>query len=242
MPFTRQQLDAEWEIVRKSPAAATALTRWRTDERLAAFEDPQEILAATAIGVDPDHSEVILRALAEQAVRCPVAARTLLQALLPGICAAARRARFHLGEDALAHATAEACVRIVGGVPARRPGRVAANVIMDVRAALMNSPGEPRNEMLVCESDVILESQPAPTPNDAPADHVIDLVTAAHEAGVISHHAARVIVATRAYGFAIEEVARSTGRAACGLRQLRRRAEAAIRHWVFESDFQCEYA
>lgn len=75
-----------------------------------------------------------------------------------------------------------------------------------------------------------------------PSEEVIDVVTAANDAGVITKRAAELIVATRAYGFRIEEVAQRTGRSACGLRQLRRRSEARLLEWVPRSGYVCEFA
>ncbi len=229
--LTQQRLDADWHAFCSRPSTRRSVHSWRSDHRLAGFTSPAEIIEATRMGCAPEESEQILRALAERAPTDPAAARTLLQALLPGLRAAARRFQHRIGEEAMAIVMSEAAVRIAAGVPARRPGRVAANVVMDAKAALLRTLNEPQFEPEQ-------HDQPAEDRTSA-SEEVVNLVSDARDAGIVSERAAALIIITRAHGYAIEEVARASGIAACGLRQLRRRSEARIREWVPRSEQWC---
>lgn len=232
--LTQQRLDADWHAFCSRPSTRRSVHVWRSDARLAAFASPSEIIDATRMGSRPEDSEEILRALAERAPSDPAAARTLLQALLPGLRAAARRFQHRIGDEALAIALGEAAVRISAGVPARRPGRVAANVVMDAKAALLHALNAPQFEPEPPEQAAVEQA--------TASDEVVQLVSEAREAGIVSERAAALIIITRAHGYAIEEVAQASGVAACGLRQLRRRSEARIQQWVPSTELWCASA
>lgn len=231
MALTQQRLDADWIIFCDRASTRQSVCAWKADHRLAAFENPRDVIVATQRGRDADRSELILRALAERAPGDTVAARTLLQVLLPGLRTVARKFQYRIGDDALAIAVGEAAIRISGGVPARRPGRVAANVVMDARAALIRAVNGPCFEPELEDAEAIEQVHAS--------QEVIDLVVEARDAGIISQRAAALIITTRAHGFAIEEVARAKGVAACGLRQVRRRGEARLREWVPTQEQWC---
>jgi len=85
-----QELDREWAELATSPRARRALIRWpNTNPDLAGNHDLAEVLASRR---DPAKSEPVLRALASLAPHDDIAARTLLQAMVPGIVRLATRA------------------------------------------------------------------------------------------------------------------------------------------------------
>ena len=74
----------------------------------------------------------MLRALAARCRNDPIALRTLLQALMPGLVQLACRVE-QGGEDVAGELVSLAWCRLATGAYDRRPGQVAANVLLDVR-------------------------------------------------------------------------------------------------------------
>ena len=132
MPMARATtaaLDDEWRTVATSSAAHAALERWRAEEPLLA--DIADLDAVLALRRHADASRRVLSFLARQAPTDPLAARTLLQALLPGLVHIATVTASD-DRDAVEEFVALAWERI-RTYPPTRPGSVAANVICDVR-------------------------------------------------------------------------------------------------------------
>ena len=78
-----RELDREWAELATSPRARRALMRWvNTKPDLAGNHDLVDVLAARR---DPARSGPVLKALASLAADDDIAARTLLQAVLPGL-------------------------------------------------------------------------------------------------------------------------------------------------------------
>jgi hypothetical protein len=118
-----QELDREWAELAPSPRARRALIRWlNTNPDLAGTRD----LAEVAIRRDPAKSEPVLRALASLAPQDDIAARTLLQAMVPGIVRLATRAG-NDDEAAIDELVSLAWERI-RTYPSGRKGSVAANI------------------------------------------------------------------------------------------------------------------
>ncbi|HYZ98395.1 MAG TPA: hypothetical protein VE575_06565 [Acidimicrobiales bacterium] len=129
MSYVLANLDSEWRHVARCGAGRRALQRWAAvHPALRGARDPGELLErrrASAAG------PAILAALAQLAPGDELAARTLLQALLPGLV---RLARTTAGDDpdAIDEVVSLAWERI-RTYPPDRPGPVAANVVLDVR-------------------------------------------------------------------------------------------------------------
>jgi hypothetical protein len=78
-----QLLDAEWPRIATSPQARRALIRWANDhEALAGMRDLHDVLRCRR---DPQVANEVHQALARSAATDQLAARTLLQILLPGL-------------------------------------------------------------------------------------------------------------------------------------------------------------
>ena len=123
-----QALNKEWSVIADSPAARRALVRWSGAQPvLALATNLDDVLA---LGHRADDGPEVRRALASLAPSDQLAARTLLQALLGGLCNLAR----NVGRDANAvdEIVSLAWERI-RTYPTHRPGSVSGNVLLDVR-------------------------------------------------------------------------------------------------------------
>ncbi|KAA0235953.1 MAG: hypothetical protein EDR02_02010 [Actinobacteria bacterium] len=123
-----QSLNDEWSAIAGSPAARRALMRWTsTYAVLGPADDLDDVIT---LGFRPHEGPEVRRALATLAPSDEVAARTLLQALLGGLCNLAQR----IGRDAdaiddVVHLAWER----IRTYPAHRRGSVSGNVLLDVR-------------------------------------------------------------------------------------------------------------
>lgn len=123
-----QSVNQEWPTIVGSPAARRALMRWSAMYPvLLAASDLDEVID---LGYRPDVGPGVRRALAILAPTDELAARTLLQELLGGLVNLARR----IGRD---HEAVDDIVSLawerIRTYPARRPGSVSGNVLLDVR-------------------------------------------------------------------------------------------------------------
>jgi hypothetical protein len=122
-------LDAEWTRIASTPAARRAVAAWgATQPALRGLVDLDDVLERRR---DRRHERAVLAALAALAASDPLAARTLLQALLPGIVRLAITAGYD-DRDASAEMVALAWERI-RTYPSARAGSVAGNVLLDVK-------------------------------------------------------------------------------------------------------------
>jgi hypothetical protein len=124
------ELDAEWEEFVRSPAATEASERWRRTH--AVLSDLNGVTDVLALRRDERRADDVLRALAERAPTDPVAARTILQSILPGLV---RIACWYADDDP--ETTASDVIAIawerICSYPAHRTGDVAPNLLFDVR-------------------------------------------------------------------------------------------------------------
>ena len=203
MNRTLAALDREWAELSGSPASIEALERWSRSEPVltglpslsAILEERQSVTAA---------APALLAALARLAPDDELAARTLLQALVPGLLTLATTA---CTDDPLAfdEMVSLAWERI-RTYPRNPPGPVAASVIWAVRKRYREhwalehpSPGGP-------------EAVPADV--EPSAEHIVlgrsavDDLVAAHRDGVISVAALTLILRTRVDEVPLEVAAR----------------------------------
>lgn len=124
-----EQLDREWVELARSSRGRRALTRWA--QRHPALQGIGDLDALLEARRDPTRAPALLAALAVLAPDDQLAARTLLQALVPGLIRLARST----GNDdpaALVELVSIAWERI-RTYPQTRNGSVAANVLLDTR-------------------------------------------------------------------------------------------------------------
>ncbi len=216
-------LDREWERLNLSADGRRAVRRWaEQEESLAGLGCLDDILERR---LDERLARPVLAALARLAPANPLAARTLLKAVLPGLVRMA--ADEHFGDrDALDHLVALAWERIIT-YPSTRPGSVAANVLLDVRKRYRRD----RAPFGVALETVGPGAEPTEdSVEDAAIGRVVlDQVIAAQRRGVISDAALALILRTRIGGEYLHEVASGGGATVHALNQRRWRAERQLR-------------
>ena len=126
-------LDTEWELLGSSRPAREAVRRWRNDPPLGRFPNLEDLIGVVRGADDAEAIDQILVALVRRAPDDDVAARTLLQAILPGLFNVARRiGHGRIDDDLESDVVAEAMSRIRTYPLARRPRAIAANITWDV--------------------------------------------------------------------------------------------------------------
>jgi hypothetical protein len=218
-----QVLDAQWPMVATSPEGRRALIRWaREHEALAGMHDLHDVLGCRR---DPGVANEVHQVLVRHAPDDQLAARTLLQILLPGLV----RLVGTVGRDdpdAPDELVAMAWERI-STYPTSRPGSVAANVVLDVRKRYVKLRRPDRGASL----HLLRE---APCAASLPEDQVLaamqlDEILDARRRGIVSPVAFDAIVRTRLGGESLAAVAADGGFTTAVMCQRRWRAEQRLR-------------
>lgn len=220
-------LEKEWRNVESSPASSRQLRRWANEDAdLAPFATLAELKAAVEDrSTSAAARDAILLAVVRRAATEDLAARTLLQLLLPGCKAMVARFRWTDDIDEVAAAVVAATYDRIRTYPVeRRPGRVAANVLLDVKQRFWRSPVRIPT---VCLEEVC-HSMPAAEPEPHAAAELLDLLHWAVEAGHVSAEDARLIAATRVAGETVEEMCSRDGDKPQTVRRRRHRAEQRL--------------
>lgn len=224
MNRTLTQLDREWRELCRSSDSRDALERWGRDEPALAGSPSLDAILIERRD-DADAAPAILAALARLAVKDELAARTLLQALVPGLV---KMASTCCSDDpaALDELLSLAWQRI-RTYPTSRPGPVAANVIMDVRKRYRE------HRAIEAPHDSWPEMPPAgvePSAEDVVLGRcAIDEVISAERDGVIDGVALGLILRTRVDGIPLEVVATEQQSTARQANCIRWRAERRLR-------------
>ena len=190
MNRTLAKLDREWAELDRSPATTQALERWGMMEpALAGLRSLAGVLRERRSPRGPE----VLSALARLAGDDELAARALLQAVVPGLL---KLASTTCADDPLAfdEFVSLAWERI-RTYPTSRPGSVAANVIWDVRKRYREHRAIEDPQSL----DFALGGDPAvPSAEEIVLGRTaIDDVVAAHRGGLIGSVALTLILRTR---------------------------------------------
>jgi hypothetical protein len=213
-------LEGEWAQLAGDQHAAGALHAACGAAGGAATLDQLERYVRAASPGDADRVLVILVAGAIGGE--VLAARVLLQLLLPGARRLARRWWILGDPDERAAATVAAVYQRIRCYPLeRRPGRVAANVLMD--AAL-----ELRRAAQAMRPTTQLPDQRHVPPQDHPALELVEVLVDAVDDGVITAADAELIAASRIAGVGLADLAARRGRHLRTLQYRRRRAEQAL--------------
>lgn len=217
-------LDREWSELATSPNARRSIIRWaHRHDSLAGLSNLQEVLDRRR---DQALAPAVLKALAAMAPSDDLAARCLLQALIPGlVCLAARS-----GNDdptALDEMVSLAWERI-RTYPTTRHGSVAANVLLDVRKRyrahrLIDAPAGS-----FPHDDDAADSRPGPD-DEVLGRLLLEDLAAAQRDGLVSAPALELIVRTRVIGESLAEVAATEAVEPQVLCQRRWRAERRLR-------------
>lgn len=226
MPRTTRALDQEWRHdYAHSTDGIRALEKWAaTEPALQGIADLDELLEART---DPDRADDILAALARHAPGDPVAARTLLQAMLPGLVALALRT-FRRDRGAFEEIVGLAWLRICH-YPPTRCGSVAGNVMLDVRKDYVAQRKAAAPELEVLRADPASgESAPSAEEVALAASIFEDLVDATQR-GVIDARDLDVVVRTRTGQATLREVGADYGTTGRYAKCIRWRAERRLR-------------
>jgi hypothetical protein len=93
-PNLYRMLEVEWDQIARSSVARAACARWASDDAvLEGIASPAEVVACCQARVDGTDAAAVLAAVLRHAATDDWAARTVLQAVLPGLAALSRRAR-----------------------------------------------------------------------------------------------------------------------------------------------------
>ena len=223
-------LDREWATLSSSWTGTRALAAWSEDPTLQGFAGLPEVIAQLHRRGRPEEADDILHALLRRAPEDEVAARTVLQAMMPGLKSLMSAYRLTGDSEEVATAVIEAAYERIRRYPCdRRPTKVAANLIWDTRQTLWRAaqreaarlaPLEPITEEMADELPAIV--------GPSPTEELVDLVTEAVRRGRLSRPGARLVLLTRVADVSAEELAAESGTKAQTVRQLRRRAEATL--------------
>lgn len=212
-------LDEEWRRYVRGREAVAALARWRcVDPVFCSVGNLDELLGWRFRDeqAGPDVVSLLVRFADED----PVAARVVLQAMLPGLVRLASRC----GEgdpDAGGHILALAWERIRARGAA---GRVtsAGSIVLDVRKRLL---AERQALPVVASGSLVAPS----TEDEVLSRLLVDAIAEEERAGTISVGSTELLVRTRVEGFRIGDVAALRGVSDHSLLQRRARAERRLR-------------
>lgn len=224
-------LDAEWKYLVTSPDANRALIRWGPDTALEGFADLDAVIEEIQRRGRPAESDRILLALLRRAPGDPVAARTVLQAVMPGLKSLMAAYQLTGQPEEVSTAVIEAAFERIRSYPCdRRPSRVAANLLHDTRQSLWRAARKECRLRLVTVplTEAALETAARELSEPSPTDELVGLVAEGVRLGYVAPSGARVILLTRVLDVSIEELAGDTGAKSKTIRKRRDRAEAAL--------------
>ena len=129
-------LDRDWALMVHSRHARTALARWQHEPAFAGFADLDDLIGVLRDPAVPAGTkDTVLAGLARLAPADDVAARTLLQAIVPGLVNVAKRLRA-FGAERQAELVGEAFALVRTYPIERRPRAIAANLVWDTFSRL----------------------------------------------------------------------------------------------------------
>ena len=218
-------LEAEWTRLEASASASRTLRRWSSEDEgldgLTTLAELRETVQDRS--TSPVLRDGILLALVRRAATDDLAARTLLQQLLPGCKALVGRFAWSGDlEEIAAAVVAETFARIRTYPVERRPGRVAANILLDVKQRLFwRTPATVPTVSLEEVSHAI----PAVEAEQNAAFELLDLLHWAVAQGHLSVGDAHLVADTRVAGTSVERLCERTADKQQTVRRRRQRAE-----------------
>jgi hypothetical protein len=223
-------LDDEWRRLRRDRAAARRLQT--VCDVAGGSRVLADVEAYVRAATPPDADRVLLALVARAIERDGLAARVLLQLLLPGTRALARR-WWALGDaDERAAAAVTAVYHRICHYPlARRPGRVAANILMNAAHELRRAV--PRVISVPAADPAALAPRRRQTAAVAPADlhpaaELGELLHDAVAAGIVERSDAELIARSRIAGDRMADIAHHRGLRPRTVWDRRQRAEGAL--------------
>jgi DNA-directed RNA polymerase specialized sigma24 family protein len=226
-PVPLRLLEQEWPSLANG-ALRPALARWRqTEPAFRRIGNPAALLHALDTAGDWKAKDELLLALVRVARRDPLAARVVLQTLLPGLKRAAGRLLFDAAErEEVWELLLAGCWEQIRTYPLeRRPRRVAANILLDtVHRTLAERSRNRRQQMELTDADEPVATGGHGADVEAPLRRAV-------VAGAISEAEAELILTTRVDGQSLAQLAEECGLGYQAL--LMRRIRAEKRLWLF---------
>lgn len=215
-PFPWAALHAEWDTIaarRAQPA------RWTSLPGLAGYRSPAEVVAAINRPGDPDRSHQLLTDLLVTAGGDPLAARAVLQAVLPGVRAAVGRRWRHArsagpwtGPDEIAADGISAAWDAIATRAGHRVDRPAAAIVRHVEDRLRQDHRRwwrhTSRTAALPDHDAGGHPHGTATAPTADAADPTAFITDALRAGHIDRSQAAVLVATGVLGYSVADAAR----------------------------------
>ncbi|MBW3613924.1 MAG: hypothetical protein KY439_01255 [Actinobacteria bacterium] len=206
-----------------------------TEPPLAGYADPVEVVERCQRRGDQEGSNALLAAVLRQADGDPIAVRTVLMAVLPGLAALSARYRWLVGGDLGAWSGVDqldqeivtsALERItaMAGATHRWP---ASTIVGSVRENLRQTERRERRRRTAVVPLAAAATREAVTEPSA-AEAFASVVVDAARRGSLSPERAAVVYATRVLGHSPEEFARASGRDVRAVRAQRARAERVL--------------
>lgn len=223
-------LDRDWRRELESPVLRCRFAAWRDAEQaLSPFRDPGALLHFLRGPGAAADKDAALRALLMRAQSEPLAGRVVLEAMLPGLKKLAGRLLIDARDREELWSVLLACAweRICAYPVARRPRRIAANLLLDCLRGTLAALAQVRRDpvALACKLPRELVAVPA-------EDGVDDLLDGAVAAGAVSRDEAELILATRTDDVSLRAFAETEGTSFAMVRQRRSRAERRLRFFL----------
>jgi DNA-directed RNA polymerase specialized sigma24 family protein len=229
----RQFLDLlgdEWTELSRSDTAVRALAGW-ADPSLEGFTDLAEVVTAIQRRGRPEESDRLLLALLSRSGTDNLAARAVLQALMPGLKTLMAAYQLTGQPEEVATAVIEAAFERIRHYPCdRRPARVAANLLADTRQILWRDGCRERHLRVASAmlTEWVEEHLVASPEERSATDELVDLVRTAVRDDRLPADGARLILLTRVLDVTVEELSAATGDKSQTIRKRRRRAESQL--------------
>ncbi len=221
-----EQLDREWARLRDSRAAARRLAA--VCEAAGGARTLAEVERYVRVAGAAEADRILVVLVTASVDGCSLAARVLLQLLLPGTRSLARR-WWALGDhDERAAAAVMAVYHRIRTYPlATRPARVAANILMDAAGELRRAV--PRFVLLATESTDAVQREPVMPATAHAADELAEILRDAVAAGIVAPDDAVIIARSRIGGDRVADLAAGRGLRPRTIWDRRQRAERALR-------------
>ena len=219
-------LDNDWSQHLQRRSTRRRYETWAQEHPVfAAHPDLRALLAAARRQAHPELADQILAALAGRAGADDLAARALLQAVLPGLRALAITHHWAAPADELEAALVAIAWEHIRCYPiTNRPRRIAANLLLDTGHHLRRTLPR-RNQTTPLDT---LGEHPAPDARAAAAE-LTELVCDAVAEGHLDPSPAALILRTRVLDEPVARVAADLGYEPDTIRHRRRRAEFILK-------------
>jgi DNA-directed RNA polymerase specialized sigma24 family protein len=216
--------ERDWQRELHRPAMRSQFRAWQdTDAALSRFEDVRALLHFLRGRGSRVEKDAVLSALLTRARWEPLAARVVLEAILPGLKKLSGRLLTDSREREELWSAVMACAweRIRTYPVERRPRRVAANLLLDTLRGTLAALSTRRSP----DTQTFPAQLEAPPPCDSDVDALLAQAVAA---GAVSEDEAELILLTRIDGASLKVLAADRGLSFDTLKHRRHRAERRL--------------